>query len=189
MSSDMWLVAGLGNPGSGYEGNRHNTGFMLIDYLVEKFGIPLDKTKFNGVFGKGFLNKNSILLVKPFSYMNMSGLPLRALSDYFNVDVSRIIIAYDDLDLPTGQIRIRKKGGAGGHKGVKSIIETFGTENIGRIKIGIGRPERREQVVSYVLHDFESHEKDIIKSSIEKAAGVVEDIIQKGYTVCMNNFN
>jgi PTH1 family peptidyl-tRNA hydrolase len=121
--------------------------------------------------------------------MNRSGAPLRDLSHYFNVDVSRIILVYDDLDLPPGKIRIRTKGGAGGHNGVKSAIENLGTTEIGRIKIGIGRPERREQVSSYVLHDFGKSEIKVIEDVIEKAAESAEEIILNGYTACMNNFN
>ncbi|MCB9481084.1 MAG: aminoacyl-tRNA hydrolase [Desulfobacteraceae bacterium] len=189
MSEKVWLVAGLGNPGSAYEGNRHNAGFMLIDKLSSLTGIDLDKKKFNGIFGKGKRKNNDIILLKPFSYMNRSGFPVRDISQYFNVDSSRIIVVYDDLDLPPGKIRIRKQGGAGGHNGVKSIIENLGTDNFGRIKIGIGRPERREQVTSYVLHDFDKDEIEVIENGIEKAAKAAEEIILNGYTACMNNFN
>ncbi|MDY0133083.1 MAG: aminoacyl-tRNA hydrolase [Desulforegulaceae bacterium] len=189
MSDKIWLVAGLGNPGQSYEGNRHNLGFKLIDRLSELFNISVDKKKFNGIFGKGKRGNVDIILLKPFSYMNKSGFPLREISNYFDVDISRIIVAYDDLDLPPGKIRIRKHGGAGGHNGVKSIIENLGTDRFGRIKLGIGRPERREQVVSYVLHDFDKNEIELINNGIEKAAEAAEEIIFNGYTACMNNFN
>ena len=189
MSNNTWLVAGLGNPGSKYENNRHNAGFMLVDKFAEKHNITLDKKKFNGVYGKGKYKSNDILLLKPCSYMNRSGQPLRDISHYFNVDFCRIILVYDDLDLPPGKIRIRKQGGAGGHNGVKSVIASLGTNNIGRIKIGIGRPQLQKQVVSYVLHDFEKNEIEEIKNGIEKAAEAAEEIIINGYTACMNNFN
>ncbi|MDY0362539.1 MAG: aminoacyl-tRNA hydrolase [Desulforegulaceae bacterium] len=189
MIENLWLVAGLGNPGQSYEGNRHNVGFKCIDRLSDLFSIPVDKKKFNGIFGKGKRKSKDIILLKPFSYMNRSGFPIRDLSQYFNVDTSKIIIIYDDLDLPPGKIRIRKQGGAGGHNGVKSIIENLGTEQFGKIKIGIGRPERREQVTSYVLHDFDKNEIEVINNGIEKAAKAAEEIIQNGYTACMNNFN
>lgn len=189
MSDNKWLVAGLGNPGNSYENNRHNVGFMLVDKLSEKLSISLDKKKFDGVFGKGKFKGNEIFLLKPFSYMNRSGGPVRGLSQYFNVNVSRIILVYDDLDLPPGKIRIRTKGGSGGHNGIKSVIENFGTTEIGRIKVGIGRPEHREQVISYVLHDFDKEELKIIEKGIEKAAEAIEEIIVNGFTACMNNFN
>ena len=189
MTDKIWLVAGFGNPGSKYENNRHNAGFMLVDLLSEKFGISLDKKKFNGVYGKGKFSDSDILLLKPFSFMNNSGIPLRGLAQYFDIDVSRIIVVQDDLDLPLGKIRIRKKGGAGGHNGIRSAIQHLGTNEIGRIKIGIGRPEIKEQVISYVLKDFEKAEIEIIKNGIEKAAEAVEGIIKNGYTASMNNFN
>lgn len=189
MTNKIWLVAGLGNPGSKYENNRHNVGFMLVDQLSEKFNISLNKKKFNGVYGKGKFNGADILLLKPFSFMNLSGNPIRELSQYFNVDISGIIIVHDDLDLPVGKIRIRKKGGAGGHNGIKSAIENLGTNEIGRVKIGIDRPEHREQVVSYVLKDFTKDESKIIENGIEKAAEAIESIILNGYTSSMNTFN
>jgi PTH1 family peptidyl-tRNA hydrolase len=189
MSDNLWLVAGLGNPGNNYEGNRHNVGFKVIDRLSDLFGISVDKKKFNAVFGKGKRKNKDVILLKPFSYMNRSGFPLRDLSNFFNINTSRIIVVYDDLDLPPGKIRIRKQGGAGGHNGVKSIIENLGTDNFGRIKLGIGRPERREQVTSYVLHDFDKNEIEVVETGIEKAAKAAEEIILNGYTACMNNFN
>ncbi|PLS15123.1 aminoacyl-tRNA hydrolase [Bacillus sp. M6-12] len=185
----MKIFIGLGNPGKQYEKTRHNIGFEAIDFLADKWNIPLDQAKHKGIYGTGVIKGEKVLLLKPLTYMNLSGESIAAVLNFYKADVSDIVILYDDLDLPVGKIRLRQKGSAGGHNGIKSTIAHVGTQEFNRIRIGIGRPVGRIPVVDYVLGRFSQEDwTDLIKV-IEKIAAACEDWIEKPFLKVMNDFN
>lgn len=185
----MKLIVGLGNPGREYELTRHNIGFMAIDELAKRWNISLNEQKFKGVFGAGFVNGEKVILLKPLTYMNLSGESIRPLMDYYKIDVEDFVVLYDDLDIPVGKLRLRMKGSAGGHNGVKSTISHLGTQEFQRIRMGIGRPKNGMKVVDYVLGRFTSEEIPDVNHSIEKAADACEEWLNKPFLQIMNTFN
>lgn len=185
----MKYFVGLGNPGKNYEKTRHNVGFMVINELSSRWNIPLNKEKFKGVYGIGHINTEKVILLKPLTYMNLSGESIRPLLDYYEIDIEDIIVIYDDLDLPTGKIRLRTKGSAGGHNGIKSTIQHLGTENFNRLRIGIDRPTHGMKVTDYVLARFSEEESIGIENSIVKAADACEKWLSKPFLEVMNEFN
>ncbi|WP_283729939.1 aminoacyl-tRNA hydrolase [Bacillus cereus] len=185
----MKLIVGLGNPGREYELTRHNIGFMAIDELAKRWNISLNEQKFKGVFGAGFVNGEKVILLKPLTYMNLSGESIRPLMDYYKIDVEDFVVLYDDLDIPVGKLRLRMKGSAGGHNGVKSTISHLGTQEFQRIRMGIDRPKNGMKVVDYVLGRFTSEEIPDVNHSIEKAADACEEWLNKSFLQIMNTFN
>lgn len=185
----MKLIVGLGNPGREYELTRHNIGFMAIDELAKRWNISLNEQKFKGVFGAGFVNGEKVILLKPLTYMNLSGESIRPLMDYYKIDVDDFVVMYDDLDIPVGKLRLRMKGSAGGHNGVKSTISHLGTQEFQRIRMGIDRPKNGMKVVDYVLGRFTSEEIPDVNHSIEKAADACEEWLNKPFFQIMNTFN
>ena len=185
----MKLIVGLGNPGREYELTRHNIGFMAIDELAKRWNISLNEQKFKGVFGAGFVNGEKVILLKPLTYMNLSGESIRPLMDYYKIDVEDFVVMYDDLDIPVGKLRLRMKGSAGGHNGVKSTISHLGTQEFQRIRMGIDRPKNGMKVVEYVLGRFTSEEIPDVNHSIEKAADACEEWLNKPFLQIMNTFN
>ncbi|HDW3055332.1 TPA: aminoacyl-tRNA hydrolase [Bacillus cereus] len=185
----MKLIVGLGNPGREYELTRHNIGFMAIDELAKGWNISLNEQKFKGVFGAGFVNGEKVILLKPLTYMNLSGESIRPLMDYYKIDVEDFVVMYDDLDIPVGKLRLRMKGSAGGHNGVKSMISHLGTQEFQRIRMGIDRPKNGMKVVDYVLGRFTSEEIPDVNHSIEKAADACEEWLNKPFLQIMNTFN
>lgn len=185
----MKLIVGLGNPGREYELTRHNIGFMAIDELAKRWNISLNEQKFKGVFGAGFVNGEKVILLKPLTYMNLSGESIRPLMDYYKIDVEDFVVLYDDLDIPVGKLRLRMKGSAGGHNGVKSTISHLGTQEFQRIRMGIDRPKNGMKVVDYVLGRFTSEEIPDVNHSIEKAADACEEWLNKPFLQIMNTFN
>ncbi|PFJ13373.1 aminoacyl-tRNA hydrolase [Bacillus cereus] len=185
----MKLIVGLGNPGREYELTRHNIGFMAIDELAKRWNISLNEQKFKGVLGAGFVNGEKVILLKPLTYMNLSGESIRPLMDYYKIDVEDFVVMYDDLDIPVGKLRLRMKGSAGGHNGVKSTISHLGTQEFQRIRMGIDRPKNGMKVVDYVLGRFTSEEIPDVNHSIEKAADACEEWLTKPFLQIMNTFN
>jgi len=185
----MKLIVGLGNPGREYELTRHNIGFMAIDELAKRWNISLNEQKFKGVFGAGFVNGEKVILLKPLTYMNLSGESIRPLMDYYKIDVEDFVVLFDDLDIPVGKLRLRMKGSAGGHNGVKSTISHLGTQEFQRIRMGIDRPKNGMKVVDYVLGRFTSEEIPDVNHSIEKAADACEEWLNKPFLQIMNTFN
>lgn len=185
----MKLIVGLGNPGREYELTRHNIGFMAIDEIAKRWNISLNEQKFKGVFGAGFVNGEKVILLKPLTYMNLSGESIRPLMDYYKIDVEDFVVMYDDLDIPVGKLRLRMKGSAGGHNGVKSTISHLGTQEFQRIRMGIDRPKNGMKVVDYVLGRFTSEEIPDVNHSIEKAADACEEWLNKPFLQIMNTFN
>ena len=185
----MKLIVGLGNPGREYELTRHNIGFMAIDELAKRWNISLNEQKFKGVFGAGFVNGEKVILLKPLTYMNLSGESIRPLMDYYKIDVEDFVVMYDDLDIPVGKLRLRMKGSAGGHNGVKSTISHLGTQEFQRIRMGIKSKKNGMKVVDYVLGRFTSEEILDVNYSIEKAADACEEWLNKPFLQIMNTFN
>ncbi|TLS35113.1 aminoacyl-tRNA hydrolase [Pseudalkalibacillus caeni] len=185
----MKLIVGLGNPGRKYEDTRHNIGFKVIDQLSEKLGIELDNKKFNGIYGKKNIEGESIFLLKPYTYMNLSGESVRPIMDYFDIPLEDLLVVYDDLDLPVGKIRLRQKGSAGGHNGIKSLIAHLNSQDFKRIRIGVDRPPSGMSVPDYVLSRFRKEEEDQIKNAVNKSAAASEKWINTPFLEVMNEFN
>ncbi len=187
------LVAGLGNPGSDYEKTRHNAGFIAVDELAAAFSIGLEKKKFNCVFGRGKIEGIDTVIAKPMSFMNLSGDPLVRLAGFFKILSEDMIIVHDDIDLTMGRLKIKWKGGHGGHNGVRSVVESFGDGDFVRVKIGIGRGEGekgdRNRVTNHVLGKFRSHEITAFDKAVAAANDAVKTILTKGPKIAMNQFN
>lgn len=185
----MKLIVGLGNPGKQYERSRHNVGFDTIDELSRLFNINIDQLKFKGVYGIGFVGTEKVLLLKPLTYMNLSGESIRAVMDFYDIDSEDLLVIYDDLDIPVGKMRLRQKGSAGGHNGIKSTIAHIGTQEFNRIRIGVDRPQNGMSVSNYVLGRFTPEEQPIIDEVIKKSAAACESWITKPFLQVMNDFN
>ncbi|GIN22965.1 aminoacyl-tRNA hydrolase [Siminovitchia fordii] len=185
----MKLIVGLGNPGPRYEKTRHNIGFEVIDELASRNGVKLSDAKFSGLFANINKNGEKAILLKPLTYMNLSGESIRPLADYYKIPVENVLVIYDDLDLPVGKIRLRQKGSAGGHNGMKSTIQHLGTSEFNRIRIGINRPPEGIKVPDYVLGRFSSDEWDEMQSVIQTCADACEEWLEKPFLEVMNRFN
>ncbi len=186
----MFLIAGLGNPGRQYEKTRHNMGFDTIDELIDRHRIPQGGIAHKAMYGKGMIAGEKVLAVKPLTYMNLSGESLREWVNYYKLDPeTEMIVIYDDIDLDPGQIRIRKKGSAGGHNGIKSIVAQLGTQNFYRIKVGVGAKPRGWDLADYVLGRFSSDERIAVDKAICDAADAVEMILRDGIESAMNHYN
>ena len=186
----MYLIAGLGNPGKQYEATRHNMGFDTVDCLVEKHNIPQGGVIFNAMYGKGIIGGEKAILMKPLSYMNLSGGPIQEMSGYFKIDPeTELIVIYDDIDLEPGQLRIRKKGSAGGHNGIKDIIRRLGTEKFIRIRVGVGANPKDWDLADFVLGHFSDSDRKLVDAGINDAAEAVEMILSEGVDAAMNKYN
>lgn len=186
----MYIIAGLGNPTMQYEGTRHNAGFDVIDALADKYNISVDGRKNRAYIGKGIIEGQKVLLVKPQTYMNLSGESIGGLVDYFKIDEEQdLIVIYDDISLSPGQIRIRKKGSAGGHNGIKNIIAHLGTQVFPRIKVGVGEKPKKYDLADYVLSHFTKTERKEMEEGYQKAIQAVEKILAGEMEAAMNEFN
>jgi PTH1 family peptidyl-tRNA hydrolase len=185
----MKLIVGLGNPGKQYDQTRHNVGFGVIDALADRLHLPLDQAKFKGIYGKGIVQGEKVFLLKPLTYMNLSGESIFAMMDYFQMDIDDLVVIYDDLDLPVGRIRLRQKGSAGGHNGIKSTISHLGTQEFNRIRVGINRPSNGMAITDYVLGRFTKEEQEMIKVAVERSADACEEWIKKPFLQVMNTYN
>lgn len=186
----MYLIVGLGNPGRQYEATRHNMGFDTIDCLIEKHNVPQGGVKFNAMYGKGSIGDSKVILMKPLSFMNLSGGPVRDMVNFFKIDPEKeLIVISDDIDLEPGQLRIRKQGSAGGHNGLKDIIQKLGTQNFIRIKIGVGAKPQGWDLADHVLSRFSDSDRKLVDEAIREAADAVEKIISQGPDAAMNEYN
>lgn len=183
------LIIGLGNPGKPYEHTRHNIGFDVIDELANRWNAPLNQSKFNGMYASVHRPEGKVILLKPLTYMNLSGESVRPLMDYFDIDVEDIIVIYDDLDLETGKLRLRGKGSAGGHNGIKSLIQHLSTQEFNRIRVGVNRPPAGMKVADYVLSKFSKDDQVVVKEAIDKSCDAVEAALKKPFLEVMNQFN
>ena len=186
----MFVIVGLGNPTAQYEGTRHNAGFDVIDVLAEKYNISVDARKCRAFCGKGVIAGQKVLLVKPQTYMNLSGESVGGIVNYYKIDPeSDLLVIYDDISLDVGQLRIRKKGSAGGHNGIKSIIAHPGTTVFPRIKVGVGEKPKNYDLADYVLGHFSKQERELMEEGYEHASDAVEQIVQGEIEAAMNVFN
>lgn len=185
----MYLIAGLGNPGEKYHATRHNIGFMAIDYISQKENIEIKKIKHKSIIGEGIIDGEKIILAKPQTYMNLSGESIKEISDWYKIDKEKIIIIYDDISLPIGSMRIRKKGSDGGHNGIKSIITHMNSDVFGRIKIGIGPLAPYISMPDFVLGKIEKENQEKMFQMLENTHKAVCEIIRKGYSSAMNLYN
>lgn len=186
---NIFVVAGLGNPGSKYVNTRHNVGFDTIDLLSERHGIKVSKLKHKALVGDGLIKNERVLLVKPQTYMNLSGESIRDLVEWFRVPIGKVILIYDDVDLPLGKVRIRPGGSSGTHNGMRSVIYQLNSDEFPRIRIGIDRAPEGWELADYVLGKFSPEEKKIINESISKAADAASAIVNSGIDAAMNLFN
>lgn len=185
----MWLIVGLGNPGTEYLQTRHNAGFSVLDLLAERLHIRLQDLEAHALTGHGRWEGEDLLLAKPQTYMNNSGLATRGLLEKYHLSVERLVVVHDDLDLPPGRIRVRLGGRPAGHRGVLSVVEHIGTEDFLRVRIGIGHPGDRGLVREYVLSPFTAQEKKIMAQVFPVAADAVLTLIHEGLTPAMNRYN
>ncbi|MGF0033415.1 aminoacyl-tRNA hydrolase [Bariatricus sp. SGI.154] len=186
----MYIIAGLGNPTSQYEGTRHNVGFDVIDALADKYNISVDGRKSRAFIGKGIIEGQKVILVKPQTYMNLSGESIRGLVDYYKIDEEQeLLVIYDDVSLDVGQLRIRKKGSAGGHNGIKSIIANLGTQVFPRIKVGVGEKPKKYDLADYVLGHFSKADREIMEEGYQKAVKAIEMILKGELEAAMNEYN
>ena len=185
----MRVIFGLGNPGKDYEQSRHNVGFGVIDKLSQKHRIKLNKYSYQAWIGEGEIGKEQVFLVKPLTFVNAAGISLFQIKQEHETSLEDIMVISDDVDLELGKLRLARKGGDGGHKGLRSIIEFLGTEEFPRLRIGIGRPQQKIELKEYVLGEFTSREKKIIEEAISKASQAVEMVIRQGIDETMRHYN
>lgn len=183
----MFLIVGLGNPGREYEDTRHNIGFKVIDNIAKEYNIEINRQKFKGTYGEGFIEGKKVILLKPNTYMNLSGESVREVIDFYNLDNHKILVIYDDISLDVGKLRIREKGSAGGHNGIKSIIAHLGSDVFSRIKVGVGQPNT--DLVKHVLGKFTKEEMVVLSESIEASTNATVEIIKNDVKTAMNQFN
>jgi PTH1 family peptidyl-tRNA hydrolase len=183
-----WIV-GLGNPGERYQNTRHNIGFWVIDELSKRWGIPVKTGKWRSFIGEGMVHNEKVMLIKPLTFMNRSGEAVGPILQFYKGNIEDLVVIYDDLDLPLGQVRLRLKGSAGGHNGMKSVIAHLKTDQFKRIKIGIDRPPIHQAVPDYVLSSFSEMEKPIAEEAVQVAAQAVEEWICTDFVLAMNKFN
>lgn len=186
----MYLIAGLGNPTKKYEHTRHNIGFDVIDHLADQYNISMNTKKFKGICGTGAIEGRKVLLLKPQTFMNLSGISVREAADYYKLDFTQeLIVIYDDIDLAPGNLRIRKKGSAGGHNGIKDIIAHLGTQEFLRIRVGAGAKAEGQDLVNHVLGHFSGEDRELVAQAIENAAGAVRLMVQGDTDAAMNQYN
>ncbi|HBQ26757.1 MAG TPA: aminoacyl-tRNA hydrolase [Syntrophomonas sp.] len=183
----MKVIVGLGNPGRKYSDTRHNIGFRVLEEIARRSSIEKEESRFNAIIGHIRIGGEKVLLVKPLTYMNLSGKTVQPLARWFKLNLSDLIIIYDDMDLPPGALRLRAQGGSGGHKGMASIIERLGTQEFARIRIGIGRPNN--EAINWVLGRFSPSEQKLMEEVISQAVAAVECWIKQGIDQAMNEYN
>ena len=189
-ANETWLIVGLGNPGKEYERTRHNAGFRALDVLAEKLGCKIDKGKFQGIYGQANYGGKKLMLLKPLTYMNLSGRSVLQLSAYFNIPPQRIIVMFDDISLEPGRLRVRADGSAGGHNGIKSIIQEVGSQAFPRVKIGVGaKPNPEFNLADWVLSTFSAQEEKNLAVALNNAADAALSIIDRGVPETANRFN
>lgn len=183
----MILIVGLGNYGKQYEQTRHNIGFDVIDYMANKYNIDVNREKFKGICGEGFIENKKVILLKPLTYMNLSGESIRELANFYKLEDDEIIVVYDDISLDIGRLRIREKGSAGGHNGIKSIIQNLGGDKFPRVKVGVGQP--KDNLVNHVLGKFSKEDREHIEKVIPVVSDAIVEIVKNDAKESMNKFN
>lgn len=185
----MYLIVGLGNPENEYAHTRHNMGFDTINQIAKNNNIQITKNKFKGLCESTIIQNQKVILLKPQTYMNLSGESVKEVAEFYNLKPEEIIVIYDDMDIEKGHIKIRKKGGAGSHNGMKSVVEELQSTDFARIRVGIGQPEFKSDMINYVIGKVSQEEQEILQQGVEKAAKAVEEILKNGIDIAMNKFN
>jgi len=186
---DLFVIVGLGNPGAKYENTRHNVGFDTVEILSRRHNIKLSKLKHKALIGDGNIGGRKVILAKPQTFMNLSGESVREIVEWYKIPVKNIIIVYDDIDLPVGKLRLRPKGSAGTHNGMKSVIYQIQSDEFPRVRIGIDKPPEGWDLANYVLGRFSNDERKMVEEAIERAADAVETIVKSGIDSAMNKYN
>lgn len=185
----MYLIAGLGNPENEYAHTRHNMGFDTINNIAKNNNISISKTRFKALYETGIIQGKKVILLKPQTYMNSSGISIKEVVDFYNIKPEEIIIIYDDIDIEKGKIKLRKKGGPGSHNGMKSVIQELQSTDFIRIRVGIGQPEFKKDMINYVIGNVPDEEQKVLQVGTQKAAEAVEEILRNGIDIAMNKFN
>ncbi len=185
----MFVIAGLGNPGAQYERSRHNVGFDTIDFFAAEYRITLNRVRHKGLVGEGVVQGNRVILVKPQTFMNLSGESLQEVLHFYKVPPANLIVVYDDIDLAVGKVRIRPRGSAGTHNGMRSILGRIGTEEFPRVRIGVGRPPAGWQLADFVLSRFSGEERTAINDAIARASTALAAVMQSGAEAAMSRYN
>jgi len=185
----MYLIVGLGNPEADYSKTRHNMGFNTINKIAEKYGIQMNKKKFDSLYGEGFIENQKVILLKPQTYMNLSGKAMIQVINFYKIDLENVCVIYDDMDVNPGEIKIRKKGGPGSHNGMKSVIAELNSEEFARIRVGIGTPEFKGDSINYVIGAIPEEEQKILDEGTTKAKEAMISILKEGIDKAMNKFN
>ena len=185
----MYLIVGLGNPEEEYNHTRHNMGFHVINQLAQKYDIRMNRKKFEGIYGDGKIGDEKVILLKPQTYMNASGKSIIQFMHFYKLQPENVIVVYDDMDVEPGKIKIRKKGGPGSHNGMKSVIHEIQSQEVPRIRVGIGRPEEQNQMIEYVIGEITSEEEKKLEEGAEKAREAIGDILEIGIDKAMNQYN
>jgi len=183
------LIVGLGNPGARYAGTRHNMGFLVVDALAQRVGVEINRERFDALLGRGKISGVPVILAKPLTFMNLSGRAVAQIARYFGIGAEDILIVHDDMDFPVGDVRIKAGGGAGGHKGLLSIIDQLGGADFARVRVGIGRPPACETAERYVLERFSEGETRDLARAVERAGDAVIAVVSSGVQAAMNRFN
>ena len=189
MADERWLIAGLGNPGPEYAGNRHNAGFMVADLLAERMGARFTRDRSRAAVTTGRLAGFPVTLAKPLTFMNLSGRPVAALRTFYKIPPERIVVVHDELDLPFAAIRLKQGGGDNGHNGLRSVTAALGTREYFRVRVGIGRPPGRMDPADFVLHDFSTAERKLVPEVAERAADATEALLQRGLAAAQTEFH
>ncbi|MCX6378912.1 MAG: aminoacyl-tRNA hydrolase [Armatimonadetes bacterium] len=184
----MKLIVGLGNPGTEYAGTRHNVGFDVVEYLAKRHGIAISKRNFKGVYGEGFIGTEKVLLLRPMTYMNLSGQAVSAICHFYKIATQDVLVILDDVAMDTGRLRLRYKGSAGGHNGLANIIQLMGTDEIPRVRVGVGA-SRQGDMVNHVLGKFRKEEKEEIEVAYQLASDAIEYAVREGFEKAMNRYN
>lgn len=185
----MYIIVGLGNPGDKYAKTRHNVGFNVIDLLAKEYSIDVSKIKHKALTGEGRVGTEKVILVKPITYMNLSGESVVDICNYYNIDLENLIVIYDDIDLDIGKIRIRKKGSGGTHNGMRSIIKCLGSNEFPRVRVGISRPQNGQDLADFVLSRFSKDDEKNLQESYEHAVAAVDCAIRENLDLAMNRYN
>ena len=185
----MYLIVGLGNPEEDYSKTRHNMGFNTINKLAKQYNIEINKKKFKGLYGTGVIEGKKVVLLKPQTFMNLSGESIREIIDFYKIDIEDVIVVYDDIDIEPGIIKIRKKGGAGTHNGMKSVLQHLGNQEFSRIRVGIGSPENKGDLVNYVIGSIPNEEIEKLDKGTTLAKDALVELIKNGVDIAMNKFN
>lgn len=185
----MFFVAGLGNPGRKYQDTRHNAGFLVVDRLAERWGIDCSKKQFNALVGDGMIRNERAVLAKPQSFMNRSGHPLRSLLGFYKAGVEQLVVVHDEMDIPFGELKLKRGGGHGGHNGLRDTQKHFGSGNYLRVRFGVGRPPQGWDPADYVLGKWSATERDELDAAVDRAADAVEALLRDGLELAMNTFH